>query len=160
MTNEQHASIEQGLTNSTPELRLRALEAVLIDNGRVDPAALDILVTAFGARIEPNASADLSGLVGADLPAAQVGGAAMLAIPKDAEGPVFRERWEAAAFALALALTGQDAFTWAEWAQQFGEVIQAEARGGDRGATYYQHWVATLERMVASKGLAERASAP
>jgi nitrile hydratase accessory protein len=149
--------MEQGLTKSSPELRLRVLEAVLIENGRVDRVVLETLVNAFGARIEPNARTDLAELVGSDLPAAQVGGAAMLAIPKDAVGPVFRERWEATAFALALALAERGAFSWPEWAEQFGATIQAGSGGPD--ATYYHYWVATLEHMVASRGLGERVSA-
>ncbi len=37
-------------------------------------------------------------------------------IPRDAEGPVFREPWEAQAFAMALALHERGLFTWPEWA--------------------------------------------
>ena len=35
------------------------------------------------------------------------------------------------------------------------EIRKAQAAGDpDTGATYYRHWLATLERMVAAKGLA------
>lgn len=76
-------------------------------------------------------------------------------IPHDTAGPVFREPWEAQAFAMALALQGRGAFTWGEWATMLGEEIKkAQAAGDpDTGATYYRHWLATLERMVAAKGL-------
>ena len=37
-------------------------------------------------------------------------------IPCDAEGPVFREPWEAQAFAMALTLHERGLFTWNEWA--------------------------------------------
>ncbi|MBX6425468.1 MAG: nitrile hydratase accessory protein [Variibacter sp.] len=79
------------------------------------------------------------------------------AIPCDAEGPVFREPWEAQAFAMALALHERGLFTWREWAERLGaEIRRAQAAGDpDRGDTYYRHWLATLERLVAEKGVAD-----
>jgi nitrile hydratase accessory protein len=78
-------------------------------------------------------------------------------IPRNAEGPVFREPWEAEAFALALSLNQRGLFTWTEWAATLGEEIKkAQAAGDpDTGETYYRHWLATLERIVAAKGLAD-----
>jgi nitrile hydratase accessory protein len=77
-------------------------------------------------------------------------------IPRDANGPVFRAPWEAHAFAMALALYEKGTFAWSEWAAMLGEEIKkAQAAGDpDTGETYYHHWLATLERMVAIKGLA------
>ena len=76
------------------------------------------------------------------------------------EGPVFREPWEAQAFALAVSLEERGLFTWGEWAATLGdEIKKAQAAGDpDTGETYYRHWLATLERMVAAKGLADRAT--
>ena len=37
-------------------------------------------------------------------------------IPQDEDGPVFREPWEAQAFAMTLALYDRGLFTWSEWA--------------------------------------------
>jgi len=76
-------------------------------------------------------------------------------IPCDAEGPVFQEPWQAQAFAMALALQSRGVFTWGDWAKMLGEEIKkAQAAGDpDTGTTYYHHWLATLERMVAAKGL-------
>jgi nitrile hydratase accessory protein len=76
-------------------------------------------------------------------------------IPRDDNGPVFRAPWEAHAFAMALALYEKGLFTWGEWAAMLGEEIKkAQAAGDpDTGETYYHHWLATLERMVAEKGL-------
>jgi nitrile hydratase accessory protein len=78
-------------------------------------------------------------------------------IPRNAEGPIFREPWEAEAFALALSLNQRGLFTWTEWAATLGEEIKkAQAAGDpDTGETYYRHWLATLERVVAAKGLAD-----
>jgi nitrile hydratase accessory protein len=77
-------------------------------------------------------------------------------IPHDEQGPVFREPWEAQAFAMALALQQRGLFTWSEWATALGEEIKrAQAAGDpDTGDTYYRHWLATLERLVAEKGVA------
>jgi nitrile hydratase accessory protein len=77
-------------------------------------------------------------------------------IPCDAEGPVFREPWEAQAFAMALALNARGLFTWNEWAQTLGDEIKsAQAKGDpDTGETYYRHWLNALERIVAEKGVA------
>jgi nitrile hydratase accessory protein len=78
-------------------------------------------------------------------------------IPRDEGGPVFREPWEAQAFAMAVSLHERGLFTWSEWADTLGEEIKkAQAAGDpDTGETYYRHWLATLERIVAAKGLAD-----
>jgi nitrile hydratase accessory protein len=90
-------------------------------------------------------------------PAAQRAPQEVRSIPRNAEGPVFREPWEAQAFALALSLNERGLFTWKEWAATLGEEIKkAQAAGDpDTGETYYRHWLATLERVVAEKGLAD-----
>ena len=77
-------------------------------------------------------------------------------IPRDDAGPVFREPWEAQAFAMALALHERGLFTWTEWAATLADQIKrAQAEGDpDTGETYYRHWLATLERLVAEKGVA------
>ena len=80
---------------------------------------------------------------------------AIPSIPRDEKGPVFREPWEAHAFAMALALYDKGLFAWTEWAAMLGEEIKrAQAAGDpDTGDTYYRHWLATLERIVAEKGV-------
>jgi nitrile hydratase accessory protein len=82
---------------------------------------------------------------------------AVPSIPCDAEGPVFREPWEAQAFAMALALYDRGLFAWPEWATILGdEIKKAQAAGDpDTGETYYQHWLNALERMVAEKGVTD-----
>jgi nitrile hydratase accessory protein len=90
-------------------------------------------------------------------PATQRATQEVRSIPRDAEGPVFREPWEAQAFALAVSLNERGLFTWREWAKILGEEIKkAQAAGDpDTGETYYRHWLATLERIVAEKGLVD-----
>jgi nitrile hydratase accessory protein len=79
-------------------------------------------------------------------------------MPRDAGNPVFREPWEAEAFAMTLALYEKGLFTWAEWADALGaEIKRAQGAGDpDTGETYYLHWLNALEAMVAAKGIADR----
>jgi nitrile hydratase accessory protein len=81
-------------------------------------------------------------------------------IPRDQDGPVFREPWEAQAFAMALALHERGLFTWPEWAATLAdEIKRAQAAGDpDTGETYYRHWLNTLERLVAEKGVTNAAT--
>jgi nitrile hydratase accessory protein len=68
---------------------------------------------------------------------------------------VFREPWQAQVFAMAVRLHEAGHFTWTEWAAALAEQIRrAQADGDpDLGDTYYQHWLAALERLVTAKGL-------
>ena len=74
------------------------------------------------------------------------------------EQPVFAEPWEAQAFALAVKLSEQGYFTWKEWAAELAAELKAAADRGepDDGTRYYEHWLATLERLVTNKGLTDR----
>jgi nitrile hydratase accessory protein len=75
--------------------------------------------------------------------------------PWDDTGPVFAEPWQAQAFAMTLTLHQKGLFTWREWADALAAQIAAAQAAGDadRGDTYYHHWLAALEALVASKGL-------
>jgi nitrile hydratase accessory protein len=78
-------------------------------------------------------------------------------IPRDQDGaPVFREPWEAQAFAMTLVLHERGLFTWTEWAEALStEIRRAQAAGDcDDGSTYYRHWLAAIERLVGAKGIA------
>ena len=70
---------------------------------------------------------------------------------------VFREPWEAEAFALVMSLQRRGVFSNNEWAAALGEEIKkAQAAGDpDTGETHYHHWLTALERLVAAKGLAD-----
>ena len=85
---------------------------------------------------------------------------AVAGVPRDDEGPVFREPWEAQAFAMTLRLYQQGLFTWPEWADTLtAEIKRAQAAGDpDTGDTYYQHWLAALERIVSEKGVTDDAT--
>jgi nitrile hydratase accessory protein len=81
-------------------------------------------------------------------------------LPRDEDGPVFAEPWQAQAFALAVRLSAEGHFTWKEWAAALADELKgAEDRGEpDDGSRYYEHWLAALERLVTAKGLSDAAA--
>jgi nitrile hydratase accessory protein len=64
------------------------------------------------------------------------------------DDPVFNEPWEAQAFAMAVSLEAKGLFTWTEWAEALGREIKAQG-----GRSYYECWLAALERLVEEKRL-------
>ncbi len=84
-------------------------------------------------------------------------GALFAGMPVDDDEPVFREPWEAQAFAMAVRLYEVGVFEWAEWAAALSlEIERAQAAGNpDLGDTYYLHWLNVLERLAAEKNLVE-----
>ena len=86
--------------------------------------------------------------------------AALPPLPRDAEGPVFAEPWQAQAFALAVKLSELGYFTWKEWAAALAEELKSATDRGepDDGSHYYEHWLATLERLISAKGLSDPAT--
>ena len=74
--------------------------------------------------------------------------------PLGEDGPVFREPWEGQAFATTLMLHERGLFTWTEWAAAMARQINAAQASGDAdlGDTYYHHWLAALEALIAAKG--------
>ena len=71
--------------------------------------------------------------------------------------PVFREPWEAQAFAMTVLLHERGLFTWGEWAQALGAQIASAAAETAADRSYYQHWLAALESLVAAKGASSAA---
>ena len=81
-------------------------------------------------------------------------------LPWEAEdGPVFKEPWEATAFAMAVRLSEAGKFTWSEWVDYLSAEIAAAKRRGDPdlGDHYYEHWLNALEKLVIDKGLGSEA---
>jgi nitrile hydratase accessory protein len=74
--------------------------------------------------------------------------------PRDDGSPIFREPWEAQAFAMTLVLHQRGLFSWSEWAAALAaQIRKAQAAGDpDLGDTYYRHWLAALEALVAARG--------
>ncbi len=77
-------------------------------------------------------------------------------LPRDHEGPVFAEPWQAQAFALAINLSEGGHFTWVEWADTLAAVLRDA--GDDDGSRYYEAWLQTLERLTLAKGLTDIAA--
>jgi nitrile hydratase accessory protein len=55
---------------------------------------------------------------------------------------------------MTLLLHQRGLFSWSEWAAALAAQIQAAQAAGDadRGDTYYHHWLAALEALVAARG--------
>jgi nitrile hydratase accessory protein len=81
---------------------------------------------------------------------------ALPGLPRDAEGPVFEQPWQAHAFAMAVSLHQRGVFTWPEWSNALAREIRAAAHPeeGRPGEAYYIHWLKALEGLVAAKGVA------
>jgi len=73
---------------------------------------------------------------------------ALPTIPRDSDGPVFQEPWEAQAFAMVVALHGKGLFTWGEWVDTLAKTIQS---ADDPNDAYYYHWLNALEQIVIAK---------
>jgi len=74
-------------------------------------------------------------------------------LPRDADGPVFAEAWQAEAFALTIRLHEAGCFSWPEWADTLATVLREVRERGeaDDGSRYYDHWLVALERLVTAK---------
>lgn len=72
---------------------------------------------------------------------------------QDADGATFAAPWQAQAFALAVRLHEQGAFTWTEWTETFARELAASAPD-DEPSAYYCAWLAALERLAVNRGLA------
>ena len=84
-----------------------------------------------------------------------VGKPDLTALPRDQEGPVFNEPWEAHAFALAVRLSEAGCFSWPEWSAFLSQAIRAapDRHDPDPASSYYQQWLSALERLCVEKGL-------
>jgi nitrile hydratase accessory protein len=66
----------------------------------------------------------------------------------------FAAPWEAQAFAIVVQLHERGLFTWTEWAEALSaEIARPRAPAAEGERTYYQHWLAALERLVVAKGV-------
>jgi nitrile hydratase accessory protein len=79
----------------------------------------------------------------------------LAALPRDEEGPVFKEPWEAQAFALAVHLSEVGCFSGPEWSAFLSQEIRTgqERSVPEPASSYYHHWLSALERICVEKGL-------
>lgn len=76
-------------------------------------------------------------------------------LPAGLDAPVFAEPWQAEAFAMTVALHDKGLFSWSEWADALSAEVKKPGAAAD-GHDYYEHWLAALENLLASKGLAAK----
>lgn len=77
---------------------------------------------------------------------------AVPSIPRNSEGPVFAEPWQAHAFAMTIALFDAGRFTWPEWAEVLSDQLH-KAGAEQTGEDYYHHWLSALEQISSANGL-------
>jgi len=77
-------------------------------------------------------------------------------MPRDGDGPVFEEPWQAQAFAVVVELIESGKVTRTEWAERLGAVLKSAEEEGqyDAGTRYYDHWLTALEKIIVEKKLA------
>ena len=95
-----------------------------------------------------------------DAPATAATMAELPGLPRDEAGPVFKEPWQASAFALAVSLSERGYFTWKEWAAALAQELKASVARGepDDGSHYYHCWLDALESLVVAKRLSDAAA--
>jgi len=74
--------------------------------------------------------------------------------PPGIDEPAFAEPWQAEAFAMTVALHEKGLFSWTEWAEALSSEVNRPDAAAD-GHDYYEHWLAALEKLLASKGVAQ-----
>jgi nitrile hydratase accessory protein len=73
--------------------------------------------------------------------------------PRAAAPAAFSAPWEAQVFAMVVSLQEAGLFTWSDWADRIGRAIRPA--DGPEQAADYAAWLATLESILAERGLTE-----
>lgn len=78
-----------------------------------------------------------------------------IALPRKNGELVFEAPWEARAFGLAVALNESGLYLWRDFSQELAtEIATAEQKG--ISSSYYERWLASLEKLVIAKGTITR----
>jgi len=81
----------------------------------------------------------------------------LTALPRKSGELVFHHEWERRAFALAIALCEQGHYDWDEFREHLIASIAAAGETPEApnptAPGYYEHWLQSLERTLAAKGL-------
>jgi nitrile hydratase accessory protein len=78
-----------------------------------------------------------------------------IALPRKNGELVFEAPWEARAFGLAVALNENGIYPWRDFSQELAtEIATAEQKG--ISSSYYERWLASLEKLVIAKGTITR----
>ena len=75
-----------------------------------------------------------------------------IALPRKNGELVFEAPWEARAFGLAVALSEGGLYSWRDFSQGLATEIAAAEQEGIT-SSYYERWLASLEKLVIAKGL-------
>jgi nitrile hydratase accessory protein len=91
--------------------------------------------------------------------AADISGPA--AIPRRNGEPLFNEPWESRVFGAAVALCERRIFEWDEFRERLiAEIASGDAKAADPAAppaSYYEHFLSALERVLIDKGICGQA---
>jgi nitrile hydratase accessory protein len=76
-----------------------------------------------------------------------------LAIPRDAEGPVFSAPWQARIFGAVAALLNKGVIGRDEFRDYLAAAVKAGHADGDPATEYYEQWLAAAERLLRDRCL-------
>ena len=77
-----------------------------------------------------------------------------IALPRKNGELVFEAPWEGRAFGMAVALNESGEYQWSEFQSMLAAEI-ADAEQSDDSSTYYERWLASLEKLLLDKGMLE-----
>src|SRR6266852_2939994 len=78
-----------------------------------------------------------------------------MALPRKNGELVFEAPWEARVFGLAVALNQSGLYPWHDFSQELAlEIATAEQMGSE--SSYYERWLASLEKLVIAQGTITR----
>ena len=84
------------------------------------------------------------------------------AIPRKSGEMVFHDEWERRAFAMAVALCENGHYEWSAFQAALIKEIDAANESPEHpdpsAPGYYEHWLASLERVISDKGILTRDS--
>ena len=88
---------------------------------------------------------------------ASLGGFGDLATPAGDKEFAFAEPWQAETLATTVELSRRGVFTWKQWVERFSTEIRdnPQREGEDANTAYYRQWLAALEQLLASLGIAD-----
>ena len=75
------------------------------------------------------------------------------ALPRSNGELVFEAPWEGRAFGIAVALNENEAYGWPEFRDELVREIASEDKETVASRSYYEQWLASLERLLLAKGI-------
>ena len=78
---------------------------------------------------------------------------ALPALPRDDEGPVFAEPWQARVFAMVVRLCQDGRYDWSAFQQRLIDEVGTADATHDDVTGYYEHWLAAAEKLLVAEGM-------